>query len=765
MALALLIGVSSAVVLTATAGARRTETAFDRALDTARTADVRLQYSSEEPVDDQVLQAVRSHPDVVLATRLFFTLGASERSDHDLTIVSSPDAELFTAIDRLDPVEGRLPDPSRPGEVGLNRFAASTLGLGVGDSFDLTTLSPEQLESEEFGDPAGPRLTLTVVGITRFPDDVADPEFLGIFGTPAFYEATAGRAAAFGPSLEILVHDGADGEAVVQEALGGIGLDEVETTTRGSLRSQVEDATHAQALGLAAFAAAAALATLVATAQALDRQLAEGARDQAALAAVGMTGPQRVWGILLVGLPAIAAGAIAAVALAIAASPLMPIGAARRTEPDPGIHVDLTVLSAGAATLVLCLVALGALSAWRATRVTTARRVTIELTRARSTLVGRALRAGSSAPRSVGVALALHPGAGTTSIPVRSAVVGAVLGTAGVLGALTFAASLDALDHTPERYGWSWTLAPEVAEDDLASLQDIPGLRDAGTLVHRRVIIDDVQLPGIAVEPVTGSPTLTVRRGRMPTTPDEVAVGPLIADRWHLEPGDQVEATTDDGPRALTVVGEVLFPVFDENPFNAGVAVHPDAIEDLAVSDGFERAIVTFDEGISTTEAADRVEAALPESMSVYAFPAPPPDVANLTAVRSVPLALAWFLLLLAVAAVGHAVATTVRRRRHDLATVRALGFLRRQVRLAVGVQSATLLALGVLVGTPLGLALGRVAWRATTVGLGLDPTPEVPVAWFAAIVPVAAVVAALVSAVPGRRATRSTAAGTLRLE
>jgi len=70
-ALALLIAVSGAVALTALAGAWRTDTAFDRFLEAADTADVRLQYSSEEPVDDAVMAALRDHPDIAAAVPMY----------------------------------------------------------------------------------------------------------------------------------------------------------------------------------------------------------------------------------------------------------------------------------------------------------------------------------------------------------------------------------------------------------------------------------------------------------------------------------------------------------------------------------------------------------------------------------------------------------------------------------------------------------------------------------------------------------------------
>src|SRR3984957_21000225 len=59
------------------------------------------------------------------------------------------------------------------------------------------------------------------------------------------------------------------------------------------------------------------------------------------------------------------AGAILAAGVAIAASPLMPIGAARLAEPDPGVSADWLVLCAGAVIIVVLLAARTLWPAWR----------------------------------------------------------------------------------------------------------------------------------------------------------------------------------------------------------------------------------------------------------------------------------------------------------------------------------------------------------------------------------------------------------------
>ena len=122
------------------------------------------------------------------------------------------------------------------------------------------------------------------------------------------------------------------------------------------------------------------------------------------------------------------------------------------------------------------------------------------------------------------------------------------------------------------------------------------------------------------------------------------------------------------------------------------------------------------------------------------------------------PFALGAFLVLLAVGAVGHALATAVHRRRGELAVLRALGMTRRQSRLVVVTQASVLAAIGLAVGVPLGLALGRLVWRLVALNTPLAYHP--PLAFWALVLigPLALLAANLLAAWPGQRAAGSAA-------
>src|SRR5204862_5915992 len=62
------------------------------------------------------------------------------------------------------------------------------------------------------------------------------------------------------------------------------------------------------------------------------------------------------------------AGALTAVVVAIAMSPLFPVGLARTAEPAPGFAIDWLALGLGAVGVFVLVVAAAALPNWRASR-------------------------------------------------------------------------------------------------------------------------------------------------------------------------------------------------------------------------------------------------------------------------------------------------------------------------------------------------------------------------------------------------------------
>lgn len=146
-------------------------------------------------------------------------------------------------------------------------------------------------------------------------------------------------------------------------------------------------------------------------------------------------------------------------------------------------------------------------------------------------------------------------------------------------------------------------------------------------------------------------------------------------------------------------------------------------------------------------------------------LPAIPPDeVRHLRGVNGLPLALALLLTLLAIGTVTHTLITSVRRRRRELAILKALGFVPRQVQAAVAWQATAIAASSLIIGLPLGIAAGRWAWMFFANQAAIEPVPVIsPLVLFA--FPAAFVLANAAAAFPAHTATHTQPAMVLRAE
>jgi ABC-type antimicrobial peptide transport system permease subunit len=129
------------------------------------------------------------------------------------------------------------------------------------------------------------------------------------------------------------------------------------------------------------------------------------------------------------------------------------------------------------------------------------------------------------------------------------------------------------------------------------------------------------------------------------------------------------------------------------------------------------------------------------------------------------PALLAALVGALALAVLAHALVTTLRRRRRDLAVLRTLGFLRRQLGAAVLAFAATTVGLAVVVGAPIGIGIGRWSWQLVADSLGSPAPPVVPVLVVVLVGPLTLLVAAAVAAAPARSAATTEPAVILRSE
>jgi predicted lysophospholipase L1 biosynthesis ABC-type transport system permease subunit len=79
--------------------------------------------------------------------------------------------------------------------------------------------------------------------------------------------------------------------------------------------------------------------------------------------------------------------------------------------------------------------------------------------------------------------------------------------------------------------------------------------------------------------------------------------------------------------------------------------------------------------------------------------------------------------------------------------------------------QASVPVAIGTLIGVPLGIAAGRLAWHKFASQLYVVPEPAISVVTVVVVAISALVLANLTAILPGRRAARTSAAAVLRAE
>jgi hypothetical protein len=529
---------------------------------------------------------------------------------------------------------------------------------------------------------------------------------------------------------------------------------------------------------LLAFAVLAGLATLFLVGQTLGRQIMLEAAEYPVLRALGMTRAQLV-GVAVARSTVIGVlGAIVAAGAAVALSPLAPIGVARRAELDPGVAANIPVLVAGAAAVVALVMAAAALPAWRAARAPGLGLGVAEPAAADRPSRAASLLASAGLPPAAvtGARLALEPGRGRTAVPVRAAIGGAALAVCALVVAVSLGASLARVGRDPARYGATWDLSvgnyaePDAAERGARLLAANPAVAAyAGQITgDPSPLIDGRPVPVQAFQPGEGAIGPAVVEGREPVHPDEIALGSVTLRTLAKRIGDTVTVAMLQRSARLRIVGRVMVnsyrPNVAETP-GKGAIVHPEVFQRLgpAGQPVYPSAfLVRLDPAVDRGRAVAELERQFPETVG---FPLKQPDLRNVERVTYLPGVLAALIGLLAAGTVSHALVSSVRRRRRDLAVLKVLGFARGQVSATVAWQATAFAAVALLVGLPLGVAAGRWAWRLVADQLGLVTGPVVPPLALLAIAVGALAVANLAAAGPGWAAGRIRPAAALYIE
>ena len=389
------------------------------------------------------------------------------------------------AADRV--LRGRMPAVDRVDEVAVNEVAVQQIGVDVGSVLTLETLSPVQQQRLLAGDPStfdhgplGPELQLRVVGVLRGPSDVMGRSDPTVYGTPAFDREYRGQVAYAYRILVVRRADGYTGEEfddAVGSVLSGfrLGMFDAELENKPAERT-----TRTLAVGLAVFALIAGLVSILVVNQAVTRHVNGADADHPALSALGFTRPQRLWGLVAMVAPATVGAALVTTVASNVGSALMPVGLARRIEPEPGLRFDALATALGAGVLIATMLLTATIAAMSATR----RQRVSEQTSKQPSRIAVALSALGLGPVSAtGIRLAFDRR--SPALPVRSTMIAVAAALAVLAGSLTFSASLERLEASPERWGYGWDLMLDSTENEVEAFM---------TTLARDPAIDGVSL-------------------------------------------------------------------------------------------------------------------------------------------------------------------------------------------------------------------------------------------------------------------------------
>ena len=383
-------------------------------------------------------------------------------------------------------------------------------------------------------------------------------------------------------------------------------------------------------------------------------------------------------------------------------------------------------------------------------------------------VIGAVGRTGAPLPAAIGASLALEaPPGRSSSSSVRPVLVAGVAGVLAVVASVTLVGGIDDALHRPQRVGTVWNLevtGPEDVDVDAAvrDVMAVPDVEDVALLYRGASVVDGVDAPIYALDQRQGSIDFVVLDGHAPVGRDEVMIGSRTARVAHAHVGESVKVGAQGD--ALHVVGIGLLVQTPHTSFDEGAWVSLDVYPRAAgvsLDDSDQAALVRVRKGSDVAKVASAIDAKGLDAEP----PSPVPDVNNLAAVRSLPLYLAGFLVLLAAGAVAHALLTGARRRAHDLAVMRALGLTPRQTAACVAWQATIIGAVALAIGVPLGLFVGREVWRVMTDTLSFVYVGPLDVPKLALVIPASIAALALLSYLPARGAARLRTAEVLRTE
>jgi hypothetical protein len=823
LTIVLLVGLVGGIALGSLTAARRTEASYPKFLAGTNPSDLFLQPTTTLtnvrafnaqlaglPHVAKVESAVSINAATLTPSGGFGTILLVQAE-----LLASPNG-LFANVDRLTMLEGRRPNPVRIDEIVVSPAAASLFHLHVGSHLPVGI---DRGKSQNIF-PLHRKLDLTVVGIGVFniqiiQDDVDRDATAFILGTPALYRALAPCCTGV-PYEAVQISGGSRYAVPVEHEYNHLvntsrytnGQTQLQVYVTSVIEAEAQRAIRPEAIALAIFGFIAALAALLIALQAISRQLFAAADDVETLRALG-AGPSSTAADGLLGIAgSVVLGALLAVGVAIGLSPLSLFGPVRAADPSPGIDVDWTVLGLGTAFFVVVLGGVAALIAIRSAphRGGARRRRAADRS---SGVVRAATSIRLAAPAVAGLRLALEPGRGRTSVPVRSTIAGAVLALAVVVATITFGASLNALVSHPALYGWNFNYAffstdgygPIPGPLAHRLLSHDPSVAASTGVYFGTFEIDNETVPAIA-GPVGAAVVPPLLSGHGLERGNQIVLGTSTLLQLHKRVGDTVVLQGDGvGKVRLRIVGTATLPTIGETLGNHpsmstgalfSTAVVPRSLLTLGLPPSLQsyagpnaifvrlhasanpqtafRSLQVIDRKLlaeyHTAAAVSFLGTSGSNGITISLLSAQrPAEIVNYRTMGATPAILATGLAGGTVVALGLTLVASVRRRRREFALLKVFGFTTRQLGAAVAWQSTVTVAIGLVIGVPLGIVFGRSMWVLFAHELSAVSEPTIPIPSIAITIAVALVLANVIAAIPARLAARSPTTLLLRAE
>jgi ABC-type lipoprotein release transport system permease subunit len=736
LVLGLLVAATVAVAVASLIGADRSDSALDRLRAVSHSSDVR--FFSDDHDFAALIEKVADLDgiaEVGAASEMFVRpVGSDLIPDYQLLAIAVRPDLGGDPLDIPRIVAGRSIRPDVAEEIVLSEKLAAELGTGVGDTIEIESMTGSWVDiAFNGGDPGpadGPVISVEVVGLARTPADFG--RFAGhiLHLSPAFAARYEDQIRTYTWASARLTDPSPEGlNALRTGPLAAFGNEQGDFSFFAESEA-TQDGLRTIAVSLRLVTLAGILAGLTAIGLALARLARDTLIIRGTLVAMGWTRSQLVQLVALLLCPWVLGGIAAGLVIGTLASPQAVVGLAGAVDPSVrALVLYPSWMAAVGLASILVLSVLLCVAALRAARLVQG-----------ATALGRAVPPLAH-PLVVPIAVrrALFGSSDRGGRASRGAALAVAASVTAAVAALLVSASIVRLQDDPSLSGqgaldqrvidsgestetFDQAMAVLEGDDRVADLLGVHvafGITAPGGGDELAALVFDVR---------RGEVGAAVVSGRLPVQPDEVALGPATREELDVAVGDDIELSADQGTARFRIVGTTLFPEGDFS-HDSGVAITAGGADRFlggVESTSIHQVAFTWADGVDAT-AADRSLADQGLQVFTTGEGLAPGVVSNLDEVRDLPLLLAALVLALGLVTLLHAVVVTTRLRERESGTLRALGVVPRSIGTLVAMQAMVLGLIALVIGIPLGFALGRQVWspiasRAHVVEVAVPP-------------------------------------------